>query len=206
MTGSLRRQNKARVSCEGLNQMEPSLPAAAEHACPALLDLPESVFDSILDHLDATVISNVLRPSCSQMRARLDDCWWALYCQRTFAGQSGLDYSSKDVPAGGAMHIALRCCAFQNLQGVRWGRLPNFPFSSEGHAGVAIGRNVWVSARAATAAQALQHNPREDSFYVVGGIRIQRSRAGFHSARAAVGLCDVDVARARRGAARQRRC
>jgi hypothetical protein len=187
--------------------MEPSLSAAAEHACPALLDLPESVFDSILDHLDASVISNALRPSCSQMRARLDDCWWMQYCQRTFAGQSGLDYSSKDVPAGGAMQTALRYCAFQNLQGVRWGRLPNFPFSSEGHAGVAIGRNVWVSARAAAAAaQALQLHARQDSLFSVGGIRIQRSRAGFHSARSAVGLCDVDVARTRRGAARQRRC
>jgi hypothetical protein len=65
------------------------------------------------------------------------------------------------VPAGGAMHIALRYCAFQNLQGVRWGRLPNFPFSSEGHAGVAIGRNVWVSARASTAAAAAQALQRQ---------------------------------------------
>ena len=139
--------------------MEPSLSAAAVLACPALLDLPESVFDSILDHLDASVISNVLRPSCSQMRARLDDGWWVQYCLRTFAGQPGLDYSSKDVPAGGAMHIALRYCAFQNLQGVRWGRLPNFPFSSEGHAGVAIGRNVWVSACASSSCSSCSSSP-----------------------------------------------
>ena len=142
--------------------MEASLSAAAALTCPALLDLPESVFDSILDHLDASVISSVLRPSCSQMRARLDDSWWLQYCLRTLQGQPGLDYSSKDVPAGGAMHIALRYCAFQNLQGVRWGKLPNFPFPSEGHAGVAIGRNVWVSACASSSCSsslALQRHP-----------------------------------------------
>jgi hypothetical protein len=124
--------------------MEQCASAAVAHACSALLDLPEFVFDSILDHLDASTISNVLRPSCSQMRARLDDSWWAQYCHRTFASQPGLDYSARDVSAGSAMHIALRYCAFQTLQGVRWSRLPDFPFSSGGHAGVAIGRNVWV--------------------------------------------------------------
>jgi len=120
-----------------------SSPAQALHDF-ALLDLPECVFDSILDHLNAKTICDVLRPSCSQMRSRLNEPWWTQYCGRTFSGQLGLDCDLSKTASGSAMHMALRYCAFQTLQGVSWKRLPSFPFSSEGHAGVAVGQNVWV--------------------------------------------------------------
>ncbi len=126
--------------------METSSGAGSNQQCPALLDLPECVFDSILDHLDARIICDILRPSCSQMRERLNETWWLQFCNRTFSGQAGLDCDLRDLPSGSAMHMALRYCSFQTLQGVRWKRLPNFAFSSEGHAGVAVGRNVWVRA------------------------------------------------------------
>jgi|LauGreDrversion4_2_1035121.scaffolds.fasta_scaffold572694_1 hypothetical protein len=125
--------------------MDPSSAAHADQECPALLDLPEFVFDSILDHLDAGIICSLLRPSCSQMRERLNENWWVQYCHRTFSGQIGLDCNLSNLPSRSAMHMALRYCAFQTLQGVRWKRLPSFPFTSEGHAGVAVGTNVWVT-------------------------------------------------------------
>jgi hypothetical protein len=125
--------------------METSSAKVADQQCPsALLDLPECVFDSILDHLNAKTICDVLRPSCSQMRSRLNETWWTQYCGRTFSGQLGLDCDSSKTASGSAMHMALRYCSFQTLQDVSWKRLPSFPFTSEGHAGVAVGHNVWV--------------------------------------------------------------
>jgi hypothetical protein len=141
---------RVNVRCWHL-QMESSSATAAHPHCPSLLDLPDFVFDSILDHLDARIISDVLRPSCSQMRERLGENWWLQYCHRTFSGQPGLDCNLSKLPSGSSMHMALRYCALQNLQGVGWKRLPNFAFSSEGHAGVAIGSNVWVRAASSAA-------------------------------------------------------
>jgi hypothetical protein len=132
-----------------------SASASLSHQSLALLDLPESIFDSILDRLDASIICHVLRPSCSQFRSRLNEEWWMQYCERTFSSQLGFDCNLSSSVSGSAMHTALRYCAFQTLQGVKWKRLPDFPLSSEGHAGAAVGHNVWVSLQ-----HALRCSPR----------------------------------------------
>jgi hypothetical protein len=186
--------------------MQSSSDTAHAPQCHGLLDLPEHVFDSIMDHLDAKVICHVLRPSCSQVRDRLNEQWWLQYCNRAFSGYTGLDCNRDDLPSGSFMHMALRYCALLSLQGVRWKRLPNFEFPSEGHAGVTIGRNVWVTSAPSTDVTTLVLQRCACSLMLcAGSCWIQRPRTGFAHARAMLRQPRVHLAHVCRGAAGQSR-
>ena len=73
-----------------------------------LFNLPKDVFDSILDRVNPGVICSVLRPSCMQMRATLNETWWTQYCQRKLSGRQGFAYDLMRTRSGSAMHLALR--------------------------------------------------------------------------------------------------
>jgi TPR repeat protein len=101
-------------SQQDIHQRPPTQPLAdtvtqQQQHC-ALFDLPDCIFNSILDRVSAGAICSVLRTSCKQMRATLNETWWTEYCQHKLSGWKGFGYDLIQTRSGSAMDLAMRLC------------------------------------------------------------------------------------------------